>query len=82
MGLVKNVKVSSATEDAKRAADEGHSVFVYKFVMPNLNSAMSSTVSGAAEVIEAIEEAGWRLQQFALNDHVRHGQIVMFFRRA
>jgi hypothetical protein len=82
MGFVKNVKVSGATEDAKRAADEGHSVFVFKFGMPNLNSAMSSTVSGAAEVIEAIEEAGWRLQQFALNDHVRHGQIVMVFRRA
>ena len=82
MGLVKNVKVSGASEDAKRAVREGHSVFVYRFGMPNLNSAMSSTVSGAAEVIEAIEEAGWRLQQFALNEDVRRGQMVMFFRRA
>jgi hypothetical protein len=81
MGLVRNVKVSGASEDAKRAAGEGHSVFVYKFGMPNLNSAVSSTVSGAAEVIEAIEDAGWKLQQFALND-ARHGQMVMFFRRA
>jgi len=82
MGLVKNAKVSAASDDAKRAAGEGHSVFVYKFGMPNLNSAVSSTVSGAAEVIEAIEEGGWRLQQFALNDDVRRGQMVMVFRRA
>jgi hypothetical protein len=81
MGLVRNVKVLGASEDAKGAAGEGHSVFVYKFGMPNLNSAVSSTVSGAAEVIEAIEDAGWQLQQFALND-ARHGQMVMFFRRA
>ncbi len=82
MGLVKNAKVSSASEDARRAVAEGHSVFVYKFGMPNLNSLVSSTVSGAAEVIEAVEEAGWKLHQFALNDDVRHGQMVMIFRRA
>ena len=33
MGLVKNAKVSSASEHARRAVAEGHSVFVYKFGM-------------------------------------------------
>ena len=51
MAFVKDLKVSSASTDAKRAAEEGHSVFVFKFGMPNLNSAVSSSVSGAAEVI-------------------------------
>jgi hypothetical protein len=81
VGFVKDFKVSSATDDAQRAASDGRSVFVYKFCMPNLNNAVSSSVSGAAEVIEAIEHAGWMLQQFAVNDH-RRGQMVMVFRRA
>ena len=81
MAFVKDLKVSSASTDAKRAAEEGHSVFVFKFGMPNLNSAVSTSVSGAAEVIEAIEAAGWRMQDFALNSDVKRGQMVMVFRR-
>ena len=80
MGFVKDFKVSSALEDARRAAGENHSVFVYKFHMPKFDSAASSTVSGAAEVIEAIEQAGWTLQQFAMHNRWR-GEMVMVFRR-
>ena len=80
VGLVNDIKASSAAEDAKRAARDSRSVFVYKLAMPILNNAVSSPVSKAAEVIEAIEQAGWMLQQFAMNDR-RRGQMVMIFRR-
>jgi hypothetical protein len=80
VGLVNEIKASSAADDAKRAAGDGRSVFVYKLAMPILNNTVSSPVSSAAEVIEAIEQAGWMLQQFAMNDR-RRGQMVMIFRR-
>jgi len=82
MPFVKNMKAGAAGKDAQRAASEGHSVLVYKFDMPNLNSAVSSTVSGAAEAIEEIESAGWAMSQMALHPGVRHGSLVMLFRRA
>ena len=80
MGFVTDFKASSATEDAQRAARDGRSVFVYKLAMPRFDSAASSSISGAGEVIEAIEQTGWALQHFAMNDR-RRGQMVMVFRR-
>ena len=82
MGFVKTMKVNTGSADAARAAAEGHSVFVFKFDMPNVNSAVTSTVSGAAETIEAIEAQGWTLAQMAVHPDVRHGAMVMVFRRA
>jgi hypothetical protein len=55
VGFVNDIKASSAAEDAKRAARDGRSAFVYKLVIPILNNSVSSPVSSAAEVIEAIE---------------------------
>jgi hypothetical protein len=81
MAFVKKMKAGAASRDAQRAASEGHSVFVYKFDMPNLNSLVSSTVSGASEAIEEIESAGWTMSQMALHPGVRHGSLVMLFRR-
>jgi hypothetical protein len=49
--------------------------------MPNLNSAVSSTVSGAAEAIEAMEGQGWRLDSHSLHPGIRHSSMVMIFRR-
>jgi hypothetical protein len=81
MGLIKTMKTSTATTEAARAVAEGHKVFVFKFDMPNLNSAVTSSVSGAAEAIEAIEAEGWALSQMAVHPSVRHGTMVMVFRR-
>jgi hypothetical protein len=82
MGFIKEAKADSAANEAKRAASEGHTVLVYKFDMPNLNSAVSSTVSGAAEAIERIEAQAWELSHTALHPDIRHGSLVMVFRRA
>jgi len=82
MGFVKTMKVNTGSADAARAVTEGHTVFVFKFDMPNLNSAVTSSVSGAAEAIEAIGAEGWTLAQMAVHPSVRHGAMVMVFRRA
>lgn len=81
MAWIKDTKANQAAKDAERAASEGHKVMVWKFDMPNLNSAVSSSVSGAAEAIEAIEDRGWHLDSYALHPGVRHGSMVMIFRR-
>ena len=81
MGFIKDMKANTAGSDAERAAAEGHKVFVFKFDMPNLNSAVTSNVSGAAEAIEGIEGRGWTLSQMAVHPSVRHGAMVMVFRR-
>jgi hypothetical protein len=81
MGFVKDMKTNTAGKDAARAAAEGRKIFVFKFDMPNLNSAVTSSVSGAAEVVEAIEEQDWVMSDMAVHPSVRHGAMVMLFRR-
>lgn len=75
------MKTSTATTEAARAVTEGHKVFVFKFDMPNLNSAVKSSVNGAAEAVEAIETEGWPVSQMAVHPSVRNGAMVMVFRR-
>jgi hypothetical protein len=81
MGFVKDMKTNTAGKDAARAVAEGRQVFVFKFDMPNLNSAATASVSGAAETIEAIEAEGWVLGHMSVHPSVRHGAMVMVFRR-
>lgn len=81
MGFVKDMKANTASKDAARAVAEGHQVFVFKFDMPNLNSAVTASVSGAAEAIEAIEREGWLLSNMSVHPGIRHGAMVVIFRR-
>jgi hypothetical protein len=81
MGFMKDMKSSTASKDAARACAEGRQVFVFKFDMPNLNSGVTASVSGAAEAIEAIEREGWFLGHMSVHPSVRHGAMVMVFRR-
>jgi len=83
MGLMKTTKIHMADKDASRALEQGHTIYVHRFGMPNLNSASSCSVSGAAEVIETIEAAGWKLEHVAFNAENRaNGSLVMLFRPA
>jgi hypothetical protein len=83
VGIVKRTKVSGATLEAERARAEGRTVFVYRFEMPHWGSSASGSVSGAAEVIEAIEEGGWRLTHIADSaGEGRRGAFVLVFRPA
>jgi hypothetical protein len=83
MGLIKDVKAQSAGTDASRAAAEGRTVFLYRFNVPATSSGFSGPVSGAAEVIEGIEQPGWRLAQMAYDGaQSKNGAVMLLFRRA
>lgn len=82
MGLIKDVKTSAAAQHAARAAQEGRTVFLYRFDIPATSSGFSGPVSGAAEVIEAAERQGWRLDNFAYDGaQSKHGAVLLLFRR-
>lgn len=83
MGLIKQAKESNAFRDAERARSDGNSVFVYRFEMPHTGRGFSGSVSGAAEVIMAIEAVGWRLEHISDGEGGGdRGAILMVFRPA
>ncbi len=81
MGFIKEAKQNVAKSHAERATSEGHSVFLYRFNVPLSSSGASGPVSGAAEVIETIEQAGWHLAEMAYDEQQsRHGAMMLLFR--
>jgi hypothetical protein len=77
------MKADFACTDAERAADEGRTVFVYRYNVPFSNSNFSGSVGGAAQVIEAIERQGWTLTHLAYDERQSaNGSALMLFRRA
>lgn len=59
MGLINNLKADTLGKDAARAREQGRTVFVARINMPVTGSGFSQSLSGAAEMIEAIEAQGW-----------------------
>jgi hypothetical protein len=64
MGLMKKVRENTAGRDARRSWEEGHTVFVMA-TANGIQMSSGSSLSSVAEQIEAVEEAGWRLDQSA-----------------
>ncbi len=83
MGFVKKFKTDAAGGEALRARDEGRTVYVYRFEMPHWGSSHSGSVSGAAEVIESIEEWGWKLTHITgTAGEDNRGAFILVFHRA
>ncbi len=69
MGFFKNVKSSVVGAEARRAREEGRTVYVAMLNVPltQSSSAMpSGSVSGWAEMIETVEAEGWRLDMWTV----------------
>jgi hypothetical protein len=82
MGFVKESKQNTAVMHARRSAGEGHTVFLYRFDVPATSSGLSGPVSGAAEVIEGIEQQGWNLAEMAFDRaQSKNGAVLLLFRR-
>jgi hypothetical protein len=82
MGLIKDTKTSTAAQHAARAAQEGRSIMLYRFNVPATSSGFSGPVSGAAEVVESIEQHGWQLSDMAYDGaQSKNGAVVLLFRR-
>jgi hypothetical protein len=82
LGIIKRAKSGTAAAHAEVAAEEGGSVLLYRFNIPATSSGWSGPIAGAAEVIEAIEEYGWQLDNFAFDRaQSSNGGVLLLFRR-
>jgi hypothetical protein len=83
MGLMKTAKVGSITADAERARNEGRSVFLARYWDEVMSFQGTGSVSGAAQAIEAVEVAGWRLEHMAYSwvPEKKRGLTLLMFRR-
>lgn len=82
MGFRTEAKSASAGTDAQRAASEGRSVFLYRYVVPATMPGFSGPVGGAAEVVEAVEAHGWRVADMAYDSaQSKNGAVLLLFRR-
>lgn len=85
MGFIKDAKAGVLVEEAVRARAEGRTVFT-----PRLNAPASSahnfsgSISGWAEMIEAIEGAGWAMYHWtvSVDDKGRPEAFPLFRPRA
>jgi len=75
-------RVRAGAGDLVAAGEEGRTVLLYRYDVPSTSSDFSP-ISGAAEVIESIERAGWHLSGMAYDGkQARNGAVVLLFRRS
>lgn len=65
LGFIDRVKQNKIGEEAARAIREGRRVFLARINVGMTDAGASGTVTGAAEIIESIEDQGWRLDQMS-----------------
>ena len=81
MGIVKEAKANTASAHAARARREGRTMFLYRQNVPATSSGWSGPVAGVAEVVEAIEQAGWRLTDITFDRaQSNNGAVLLLFR--
>lgn len=82
MGWIRDTKVNVARKDATRAWEQGHTVFMWNQNIPVSMATLSGPIPDTAEVIEGIEELGWRLDSMEYAPmHAKNGSIILLFRR-
>jgi hypothetical protein len=83
MGFIKQAKQNVVAQDAERAAREGRTVFVPRLNTPATHHGMSGVVPDWAEMIEAVESAGWHLAEWTVcTDSKDRPEAYPLFRRA
>ncbi|WP_020118821.1 hypothetical protein [Streptomyces canus] len=83
MGFIKDAKAKSIAEQAARAISEGRQVFACRVNEGGWNDNWGGSLSGVAEQIEAVESAGWRLDQSTfLPGKGQNVSAFLIFRRA
>jgi len=71
------------TTEADRAVAEGRTIFAPRINTPSSSSGLSGSISGWAEMIEAIEARGWVLVHWAVaHDTKDRPGAYPLFRRA
>ncbi|MEU0102405.1 hypothetical protein [Streptomyces sp. NPDC006267] len=65
MGFMNDAKAQEAGKRAREAYAKGDYVLIYKFIEANTNSKATAPMTGIADQIQAVESAGWMLQNMA-----------------
>lgn len=81
MAIVKDTRAAVLRIEAERALEQGHWIFT-PALTTTVSHDMPGSISGWAEMIEAIEEAGWALYHWSASLDI-HGnpQAYPLFRR-
>jgi hypothetical protein len=82
MGFIKDAKQQMLSAEAKRAIEEGRTVFTPMLNTPMSQHTMSGSVAGWAEMIESVEREGWILADWTVaHDAKGRPQAYPLFRR-
>jgi hypothetical protein len=82
MGFMKQVKVDGIIKEAARAVEEGRTVFAPKLNTPATQHSFSGSIAGWAEMIEAVEAAGWTMTEWTVaHDSKGRPEAYPLFRR-
>ncbi len=82
MGLIKQAKQESLATEARRAVEQGRTVFVPRLNTPMSHHGMSGAVPGWAEMVEAVEACGWKLAEWSVAmDEKGRPEAYPLFRR-
>lgn len=82
MGFIKQAKQDAIAAEAVRAVQEGRRVFAPKLNTPMSQHGMSGSIAGWAEMIEAIEDAGWTMTDWSVaHDAKGRPEAYPLFRR-
>lgn len=82
MGFMKKAKVEQIAADALKAKEAGQTVFVARYWDEVMTYQGTGAVAGAADAIESVESAGWRLEHtaYAWVERKNRGVQVLTFR--
>lgn len=81
MAFLKQAKSDLASDHARRAAEEGHRVFMLRVNPGMFDTGFSGPVNAFAEQIEAVEQTGWQLTQMSFTGDDKKGTGYFLFRR-
>jgi hypothetical protein len=82
MGFIKQAKSDAVAKEAQRAIEEGRTVFAPRLNTPMTHPGLSGSIPGWAEMIEAIEAAGWTMVDWSVStDQKGRPEAYPLFRR-
>jgi hypothetical protein len=83
MGRIKDAKANTVRSEAERALKEGRSIYTPKLNTPMTHGGLSGSIPGWAEMIEAVEGVGWRLDRWSVSTDQRgRPEAYPLFRRS
>lgn len=83
MGFMTQSKISTIKADAKKAYNEGRTVFLARYWDEVMSFQGTGAIAGGSQAIEEVESVGWELKDIAYSwvERKNRGLTIMVFRR-